>query len=169
MGSTPRSEQIRSAHWAAEKSPSGAIDRPRGAIIEWELPPLAPQRVQKGRVHVSSFIAFWIGVAATFAFGDTARQMIARSSPRLSSLAPEPFVEVSTVASSDHEELKAISFGLTEVRERVDQIAAQLAAGQEQITRDITKKLEAAEQDIADKISSAVPPRPALAPARSSR
>ena len=76
--------------------------------MEWELPPLAPQRVQKGRVHVSSFIAFCIGVAATFAFGDTAREMIARSSPRLSWLAPEPFVEVSTVASSDHEELKAV-------------------------------------------------------------
>jgi uncharacterized coiled-coil protein SlyX len=78
-------------------------------------------------------------------------------------------VEVSAVPSSDQEELEAISFGLAEVRQRVDQIAAQVAAGQEQMTRDITNKLEAAEHDVVDKISFALPPRPAAAPARSAR
>jgi hypothetical protein len=47
------------------------------------------------------------------------------------------------------------------VRQPVDQIAAKLAADQEQMTRDINK-LQAAEQEILDEISA---PRPAAAPA----
>jgi hypothetical protein len=82
--------------------------------------PPDPEPVQKGRVLAGSLIAFCIGVAATLAYGDTAREMILRSSPRLSWVAPSPgpVVEVSTVPSSYQEELKAISFGLAEVRER---------------------------------------------------
>jgi hypothetical protein len=53
-----------------------------------------------------------------------------------------------------------LSLGLAAVRQSVD----QLAAGQEQMTREITK-LRAAKQDILDKIS-APPPRSAAAPAR---
>jgi hypothetical protein len=136
-----------------------------GASDERQLQPLAPEPVQKSRVYARSLIGFCIGVAATLAWQSYG------SSPWLSWLAPPagPVVEVSTVPSSDQEELKAISFGLAEVRERVDQIAAQLAAGQEQMTRDITHKLEAAKQDVVDKITSALPPRPAAAPARSAR
>jgi hypothetical protein len=102
-------------------------------------------------------------------YGDAAREMIASSSPRLGWLAPltAPLAEaVPAAPSSDQEELKAVSFGLAVVRERVDQIAAQLAAGQEQMTRDITNKLEAAEQDVLDKISSAAAPRSAAASPR---
>jgi hypothetical protein len=47
------------------------------------------------------------------------------------------------------------------VRQRVD----QLAAGQEQMTRDFTTKVQAAEQNILDKIS-VPPPQPAAAPTR---
>ena len=53
-----------------------------------------------------------------------------------------------------------------DVQQRVDEIAAQLAAGQEQVTRDINK-LQEVEQDILDKIS-APPPRPVAAPVRKS-
>jgi hypothetical protein len=66
--------------------------------------------------------------------------------------------------SPNQEEIKAISFGLAGVRQRVDQIAGQLAAGQEQMTRDITNKLQATEHDILEKMISAPPP--AAAPAR---
>ena len=116
-------------------------------------------------------ITFCVGVAATLAwqsYGDAAREMIASSSPRLGWLAPQaaPVAPTAFAAPSpDQEELKAISFGLAGVRQRVDQIAAQLAAGQEQMTRDIANKLQAAEQDILDKLS-APPPQPAAAPAR---
>lgn len=53
-----------------------------------------------------------------------------------------------------------MSLGLAAVGQRVDQLAAQVAAGQDQMTRDITAKLQAAEQDILSKIAA-----PAAAPA----
>jgi hypothetical protein len=116
-------------------------------------------------------ITFCIGVAATLAwqsYGDTARGMIANASPQLSWLAPPaaPVAEASAAPSPEQEELKAISFGLADVRQRVDEIAAQLAAGQEQMTRDFANKMQAVEQDILDKVS-APPPRSA-APAKKS-
>jgi hypothetical protein len=166
MSSTLSSIESRSAHLGRPRSSlSGAIVRPRDAGDERQFQPPAPGPVQKRRVDARSLIAFCIGVAATFAWQSYG------SSLWLGWLAPpaEPVVEVSTVPSSYQEELKAISFGLAEVRERVDQIAAQLAAGQEQMTRDITNKLEAAKQDVVDKITPALPPRPAAAPARSAR
>ena len=175
MSSTLSSVESRSAHLGrARNSLSSAIVRPRDASEERQLQPPAPGPVLKGRVHALSLIAFCIGVAAALAwqaYGGTAREMIASSSSQLSWLAPPaaPVAEAPVVPSPDQEELKAISFGLAEVRERIDQIAAQLAAGQEQMTRDITNKLEAAKQDVVDKITSALPPRPAAAPARSAR
>ncbi len=119
-------------------------------------------------------ITFCMGVAATLAwqsYGDAAREMIASSAPQLGWLAPQvaPVAQTApnmiapaatTAPSPDRQQLNAMSLGLAAVRQSVD----QLAAGQEQITRDITK-LRAAEQDILDKIS-APPPRPAAAPAR---
>jgi hypothetical protein len=51
------------------------------------------------------------------------------------------------------------------VRQKVDQLAAHVAAGQEQMTRDFATKLQAAEQDILDKIS-VPPPQPPAAPVR---
>ena len=119
-------------------------------------------------------ITFCIGVAATLAwqsYGDAAREMIASSSPQLGWLAPQAAPVAQTAPdmiapaapaapSPDRQQLNAMSLGLAVLRQSVD----QLAAGQEQMTRDIAK-LRAAEQDILDKIS-APPPRPAAAPAR---
>ncbi len=120
-------------------------------------------------------IALCIGVAVTLAwqsYGDAAREMIANSSPQLSWLALQtavaqtaPDTIVPTTPSPDPQEIKAISVDLAALRQRVDQLAAQVAAGQEQMTRDFTTKLKAAEQDILDKIS--VPSlQPAAAPVR---
>jgi hypothetical protein len=54
-----------------------------------------------------------------------------------------------------------MSFDLAAVLQKID----QLAASQQQMARDFTAKLRAAEQDILDKIS-APPPQPAAVPAR---
>jgi hypothetical protein len=118
-------------------------------------------------------ITFSIGVAVTLAwqsYGDAAREMIASSSPQLGWLAPQDAVAQTapiapTASSPDPQELKAISVNLAAVRQRVDQLAAQVTAGQEQIARDLTTKLQAAEKDILDRIS-APPLQPAAAPAR---
>jgi hypothetical protein len=120
-------------------------------------------------------IAFCIGVAATLAwqsYGDAAREIIASSFPQLGWLAPQaaaaqvaPATIAAATASLDQQELKAVSLGLAAVRQRVDQFAAQVAAGQEQMTRDFTAKLHAVEHDILDKISAPTS-QPAAAPAR---
>jgi hypothetical protein len=43
------------------------------------------------------------------------------------------------------------------MRQRVDQLAAQIAAGQDQMTRDISARVQAAQRDIMDKIAAAQP------------
>ena len=117
-------------------------------------------------------IAFFIGVAASLAwqsYGNTAREMIANSSSQLSWLAPQDAVAQTTSAptapttsSLDSEELKAMSAALAAMGQKVD----LLAAGQEQMTRNLTTTLRAAEQNILDKISVPPPSQPAAAPVR---
>jgi hypothetical protein len=131
------------------------------------------QRLPPRRRPLRFLFAVGIGVAATLAwqsYGDAAREMIANSYPQLGWLAPSaaaaqaaPTTIAAATASLDQQDLKAMSLNLAAVRQRVDQVAAQVAAGQEQMTRDFTAKLHAAEQDILDKISA---PQPAAAPAR---
>jgi hypothetical protein len=152
--------------WATE-----ATVRPRSSHAEWLRPTREP--VEAGRFLVHFLIAFCFGVLATLAwqsYSDAPRGMIANLSPWLSWLAPSPAsVGAATPAapSSGQEGLKTISSGLAEVRQRVEEIAAQLPAIQEQMTRDISNKLEAVEQNIVDKVSAA-PPRPAAAQPRKS-
>lgn len=122
-------------------------------------------------------IVFCIGIAATLgwqSYGDAAREMIAKSSPQLGWLAPQAAAVAQTAynivsptepaPSPDVQQLRTMSLSLAAMRQSVDQLAAQLAAGQQQMTRDIAK-LQAADQEILDKIS-APPPRPVAAPAR---
>ena len=118
-------------------------------------------------------IIFCIGVAATLvwqSYGDAAREMIASSSPQLRWLAPQTVAQTApdmvaptapSTPSPDVQQLKAMSLGLAAVRQSVD----QLAAGQQQMATDIAK-LQADEQDILHKMTSAPLPRPAAAPAR---
>jgi hypothetical protein len=116
-------------------------------------------------------IMFCVGIFATLAwqsYGDTARERIASLYPELSWLEPQAGVAQTVpdgvgpaLASLDRQELKTISLGLAAVRQKVD----QLAANQQQIARDFTTKLQAAEQSILEKIS--VPPsQPTAAPVR---
>ncbi len=108
-------------------------------------------------------ITFCIGVAVTLAwqsYGDAAREMIANSSPQLSWLAPQAAVAQTApdaiappTSSLDPQQLKEMSADLAAVRQKVDELTAQVAAGQEQMARDFAAKLQAAEQDIVATIS----------------
>jgi hypothetical protein len=112
-------------------------------------------------------ITFCIGVAVTLAwqsYGDAAREMIANSSPQLSWLAPQaavaqtaPDTIAPTTSSIDPQQLKEMSADLAAVRQKVDQLTAQVAASQEQMARDFAAKLQAAEQDIVATISAPAP------------
>ena len=121
-----------------------------------------------------SLIIFSTGVAATVAwqsYGDEIREMIAISYPQLGWLAAQSaFAETAPVpnapvSASDALELKSILINVAALRQSVDQLAVQFLASQQQMASDIAK-LKAAEQGIFDKISSAPPQRPAVAPAR---
>jgi len=156
MSSALRSMQSKSARPLALEDPT----EPCWATEDLSVPPanndqIRSERLPPGkrawRVLGRFLIAFGIGVAATLAWQSW-------GAPPAAPVAGA----VSAVPSPDQEELKAVWLGLASVRQRVDQIAAQLAAGQEQMTRDINK-LQAVEEDILDKIS-APPPRLAIAP-----
>lgn len=137
-------------------------------LLAGEPPVARPARRKRGfRV----LITFCAGIAATLAwqsYGDAARETIANSYPQFSWLAPQaavaqtgPSTVGAATSSSDQQELQAMSLDLAAVRQKID----QLATNQQQMARDFTAKLRAAEQDILDKIS-APPPQPAAAPVR---
>lgn len=116
---------------------------------------------------------FCIGIAATLAwqsYGDAAREMVAGAYPQLGWLAPRAAAAQTTATApfsraADPREVQELSQNLAAMRQRVDQLAVQLAAGQDQMTRDITAKVTMAERDILDKISAALP-RPEVTAAR---
>ncbi len=118
-----------------------------------------------------------IGVAATLAwqsYGDAAREIIASSFPQLAWVAPQPppaqtaptavTAAAPTTPAPDLKQLEAMSLGIAAVRERLDQVAAQLAFNQQQTVGEIAK-LQSAEQSILRNMS-ATPPQPAPALAR---
>ena len=128
-------------------------------------------------------IIFCIGVGATLgwqAYGDTVREMIAKSNPQqlgwlspsnpqLSWLSPRPAAPqaaASSARSSDAQQLQELSAGLAAMRQRVDQLALQVAASQDQLTRDITAKVQAAQRDILDKIAATQARPPEVTAAR---
>jgi hypothetical protein len=157
MSSTLTSVQSDSVQRATGDSADATTVRPQGSRVEWQRPARKPIRA---RVLARFLISFVIGVLATLAWqshGDAAREIIASFLPRLSWLthpAADVAEAVPYAASPDLEELKAISLGLADARQRVDEIAGQIAAGQEQMTREITSKLQTAEQDILEKLST---------------
>jgi hypothetical protein len=135
------------------------------------------------RAFARLLITFCIGVSATLAwqsYGDAARQMIANSYPQLGWLAPQAAPLGQTPAnmaapaalSPELLQLKAMAANLAAVRQSVDQLAAQLAAGRQQTAGDIANLqavVAAGQQQMAGdiaKIISAPPPRPAASPAR---
>ena len=120
-------------------------------------------------------IIFSIGGGATLvwqSYGDAARVMLANSSPQLGWLAPVtiPFAQTTpdvvappTAETTASPDLQQFAAALASLRQSVDQLAAQVAAGQRQVADDIAK-LQADEQKILRKVSAA-PPRADTAPA----
>lgn len=165
--------------------------KPRGEL----LPPPEPSLGRRAfRALFRFLIAVGIGVGGTLAWqvhGDAARQMIATAYPeRLGWIAPPataPAPQSARAAESppaaqanaappapsvDEEHLKALAADLAAMRQSVEQLAAQVAAGQRQASDEIAKlgdeigKLQTSEQDILNRIPTPPPPRPAAAPAR---
>ena len=156
---------LHAPQWASEESVDECV---RPARVDRLLRERLPFGKRVSRAVSRFLITFCIGVAATLAWqshGDAIREMIASSHPQLGWLAPQAAPDA---PSPDLQQLKAMSTDLGVVRQSVDHLAARFVAGQEQMTRDITK-LHAAEhdilEDIRDKISAASP-RPVSAPAR---
>jgi hypothetical protein len=139
-------------------------------------------------------VAICIGVAATLAwqsYGEAAKQIIATRAPELgwspeakqmiaswvqqlgwTKFVPEtpqaaPVAQTAvapkapTAPSLDPERVQQMARDLATLRQTVE----QLAAGQDQVARDIAK-LEAADMEILEKIPAPPPPRPVAAPAR---
>ena len=173
MSSTlnPAQSEFSVGQWATNASVDPSL-RPAD-LRDYQFPNKRPSLSKPATHSVARFlIAFFIGVAAASvwqSYSDAVREMIASSSPQLRWLAPQvaPLAQttpdiIATIAPfQDQRQLKAISLDLAGVRQSVD----QLAAGQEQMTRDITK-LQAAEQDILGKIISAPLQPPAAVSAR---
>jgi hypothetical protein len=120
-------------------------------------------------------IMFGIGVGATLAwqsYGDAARAMIANSSPQLGWFAPQtapiarttPDVVAPAAPGTASADVQQLALRLASMRQSVDQLGAELAAGQRQVAGDIAR-LQADEQEILQKLS-ATPPRSAAVPAR---
>ncbi len=127
-------------------------------------------------------IIFSIGIGATLgwqSFGDAARAMLANSSPQLGWLAPQtgplaqttPSMVVPPAADTASSDLQQLTAVVASMRQSVDQLAAQLATGQQQVADNIAK-LHADEQKILQKLSatpqklSATPAGATAAPAR---
>ena len=144
-----------------------------------ELKRNRPSVVRRGARRLTRFLfVFCIGAATTLAwqsYGDVARAMIANSSPQLGWLAPEAAPVTQTVPdmaaraapavpaapSADVQQLKELTLGLDALRQSVDQLAAQVAAGQRQMAGDIAK-LQAEISPPPQRAAAA----PAAAPAR---
>ena len=130
----------------------------RPTVAQLTKRPSLARRVRRGSTRF--LIIFCLGVGTTLAwqsYGDAAREMIAKSSPQFAWLAPN--VVTAAAASPDQQQL---ALGLAAVRQSVDLLTGQLAAGQQQMGSDIAK-LQADEQEILQKLS-AVSPRPTAVP-----
>lgn len=163
----------RSKTWEDERPTEPSSDaKLRPVDLEYER--FSRKRPSRGNRALRAFarflITFCIGVAATLAwqsYGDAAREMIAESYPQLGWLTPQaarPAQPTPAAVSPELLQLKATQLGLTLVQQKVDQLAAQFSASQQQTAGDIAA-LQTAAQDILHKIS-APPPRPPAAPAR---
>jgi len=155
----------------------------------WPNEPSVDANTRAGRVRYKrpsfakrffrTFIIFGLGIGATVgwqSYGDMAREMIVNAYPELAWLAPQAAAlaqsasdaavpTASAMPARDPQQIEA-SLGLAAIRKSVDQLALQVAAGQQQLAGDIAR-LQAAQHDLMEKISAPPPPapKPAAAPA----
>ncbi len=122
------------------------------------------------RAFARYVVAIFIGTAGILtwqSYGDATKQIIATRAPELgwspeaAQTAPEAAAPKAPGSPSlDAEQVQQIALGLAALRQTVD----QLAAGQDQMAREVTR-LQAADQEILEKIP-APPPRPTAVPTR---
>jgi hypothetical protein len=140
-----------------------SIHSPRSSSLEddqvmSERPPVGRRML---RTLTRFFIAVFIGVGATLAwqsYGDEARNMAVARAPTLAWLLSVPKTKLPAVAATSPDpaqQLEPLVSNLDVVRRSVEQLAAK----QDQMTQNIAA-LQAVEEDIRQKISSA-PPSPA--------
>jgi hypothetical protein len=168
MDHTLRSTQPEFADHPRAAMPS--LDAMKGSpVVQPKRPSLAKRALRR---LASLLIIFCAGLSTTLAwqsYGDAARARIANSSPQLAWLGPQTAPVALTApdpvapAAATSSDMQRLALGLAAVRQTVDQLATQFAAGQQQTSGDITK-VQADEQEILRKLS-ANPPRPAAAPA----
>ena len=166
-----------------EKWDSARVPDTRPQPVELTSEPPPRQQRSLGRRALRAFlrlvITLGVGVGGTLAwqaYGDEARQLMAGAYPeQLGWVAPQatttalaPQSAPAALASDapatppvDQQQLKALSLNLAAVRQSVEQLATQVATGQQQMSGEIAR-LQASEQDIMNKISTP-PPRPAPA------
>ncbi len=140
-----------------------------------------PRRRRPLRALLRFLFVLGIGVGGTLAwqaYGDMARAMVAVAYPQQlgwlmpapppaepvaaaapAAVAPTTVGAAAPVAKLDREQLATLSLNLADVRRSVEELAAQVASGQQQMAGDIAR-LQASEQDVLAKLS-APPPRPA--------
>jgi hypothetical protein len=107
---------------------------------------------------------FCLGIAATLgwqAYGDQARELIAKTYPQLTWVAQRGAAQNAPPGRTVDQQLQEMSLGLASMRQRVEQLSAQLVAGQDQLTRDITARVQVVEREILEKMASAGQPRTA--------
>lgn len=131
----------------------------------------------KRMLHTSArfFLAVLIGVAATLswqAYGDEAQKMAVARVPSLAWLLPlssTPSNNKAAASSPDlTQQLNPMALDIVAIQHQVAQLAAnqgQLAADEGQIARSIAA-LQAAEQEVSEKISSIAEPKPVHVQAR---
>jgi hypothetical protein len=172
MSSTAEHADLWDEKWDRQR-PSGTMAAPR------------PKHSLVGRAFRTSFrflITLGIGVAGTLAwqaYGDEAREMAATAYPeQLGWIAPQAGTTdvgmsngsaamgapagSATDQQMNNQQMNTLAYNLAAVRQTLDQLAAQVATGQQQMSGDIAR-LQASEQDILIRLAT---PRPVAAPAR---
>jgi hypothetical protein len=170
---TPMDDTLRptQAELSAQLRPAKPLNTMKRSSLDTAT--MRPSLGRRASRRLSRFlIVFCVGAGTTLAwqsYGDTARAMIANASPQLGWLTPQTVPVVATSpnvvapASSASPDLQHLALGLAALRQSVDQLTSQLAAGQQQMGGDIAK-LQADGQEILHKLS-ATSPRPTAAPA----
>ncbi len=135
---------------------------------DWTADAPAGRRGRSSSGGFSRFVlAVGIGVGGTLAwqaYGDQARDFLARTYPQLNWLAPRsasaqtaPTTTAAALRTTD-QQLQELTLGLAAMRQRVEQLSQQLAISQDQMTRDLAARMQTTEREILDKIAAAAPP-----------
>jgi hypothetical protein len=158
-----------SGFFAASLRVGPSVEAPAVRPAKLEKDEFASGSLRLGKLNLLAFTSYLIavcaGVAATLAwqsYGDAAREAIV---PAASSPAQLQRDAVSLDLDAVRQSIDAIAASLAASQEQMKRRVDQLAVGHEWMARDFDSKLQAAEQNILDKIS-APPPRAAPAPAR---